>query len=450
LSGTCQDGTPVDPSDGVDCTVDSCDEANDVIVHTENNEYCNDGFFCNGVEYCSAIDDCQAGTPVDTNDGLDCTTDSCDEENDEVVNIPIDEDADGFNICSGPDQDCDDGEPTTYPGAPEVCDAVDNDCSAITVDGSQETWYFVETTCGAENSPCSDNTGVYDCIGGVQEDTCDPYANAGPEESCEDESAYDGIDNDCNGATDLDCNEVCDVDGDGQIAQDLPLFQELYCVLQGFDLGDCNDVDNTIYTGALEIPCDTIDQDCDGTDFEGTDEDSDGYTLHIECTQIDCNDDDPSINPGATELCNGVDDDCDNLTDEGFDLDGDTIPECFDNCPTIPNTDQSDVDTDTLGDVCDNCPSDYNPGQEDVDLDGILYNPLLIWFGGDVCDQDNDNDGCTDAVEAIVGTSPLLWDTDGDSVVDNCGLDQVDCNTLECTQECPILRSCNGCGGGLQ
>ncbi|MBI4701385.1 MAG: endonuclease [Deltaproteobacteria bacterium] len=30
----------------------------------------------------------------------------------------------------------------------------------------------------------------------------------------------------------------------------------------------------------------------------------------------DCNDDDPEVNPAATERCNGVDDDCDGLTDE--------------------------------------------------------------------------------------------------------------------------------------
>jgi hypothetical protein len=39
---------------------------------------------------------------------------------------PADLDNDGFSVCQG---DCDDDNDTVYPGAPEICDGIDNDCN---------------------------------------------------------------------------------------------------------------------------------------------------------------------------------------------------------------------------------------------------------------------------------------------------------------------------------
>ena len=47
------------------------------------------------------------------------------------------------------------------------------------------------------------------------------------------------------------------------------------------------------------------------------DQDSDGYGIGLECLGFDCNDENPRINPGATEVCNDIDDDCDLENDEG-------------------------------------------------------------------------------------------------------------------------------------
>ena len=95
---------------------------------------------------------------------------------------------------------------------------------------------------------------------------------------------------------------------------------------------------------------------------------------------------------------------------EGIDdFDCDVILNNFDNCPYIPNPDQTDLDNDTHGDVCDNCPNISNPFQTDTDSDDE----------GDACDLDDDNDGLSDAEEvSMYNTSPTNPDTDGDGLSD--------------------------------
>lgn len=87
---------------------------------------------------------------------------------------------------------------------------------------------------------------------------------------------------------------------------------------------DCNDQDPGVNPGAVEAEacCDGVDTDCDGHDDPAgwvcncgwvveEDQDGDGFSV-----DVDCNDEDPNIFPGATDYANGIDDDCDGEIDE--------------------------------------------------------------------------------------------------------------------------------------
>jgi len=126
------------------------------------------------------------------------------------------------------------------------------------------------------------------------------------------------------------------------------------------------------------------------------------------------------------------------------DDDDDFVPDEFDNCPLIANLLQLDsekdsgpdgapgvagVDDDGVNGVDDPgelCPLNLLgiplpiPGSDDICGDGV----------GDVCDEDDDNDGLLDTFEAGIGTNPLLADTDGDGFDDGAevaaGTDPID------------------------
>ena len=164
VDGACQPGTPINCDDGVTCTVDSCNEDTDMCDNVPNNALCDNGQFCDGTEICDSDNGCLGGSDP-------CLAGQvCDETFDECV-------AD----CTADDAVCDDGDTCTT----DSCDTATGLCN------------------NEPNYPCCGDT--Y-CDTG--EDPCSCSVDCGTPTSTE-TACSDGIDNDCDGFIDAEDQEDC-------------------------------------------------------------------------------------------------------------------------------------------------------------------------------------------------------------------------------------------------
>jgi len=196
----------------------------------------------------------------------------------------LDRDNDGFGVweqakvrCAAPtgyvdnSEDCADDDADVYPGAPEFCDKIDQDCNGEVDDEAVDAVaYYTDFDLDGYGGT---DSAIYACeqpegsitIGG----DCDDFSAIINPEAVE---RCDLIDNDCNGIVDdadsLDATTWYgdkDRDGFGDPEDTVQSCNQPEYFVGEANAGDCNDSDESVNPGANEVCNDGIDNNCNGS-----------------------------------------------------------------------------------------------------------------------------------------------------------------------------------------
>jgi hypothetical protein len=382
----CVTGTAPNCNDNVACTVDTCSNTQSACVNTPNHASCSDNVFCNGAEQCVAGLGCQPASAVVCNDGLTCTSDSCNEATDSCSFAPNNTACNDGLYCNGVET-CNPNSPAPSTGCnlgtPINCP---DDGIACTIEACSESTMSCQTT--NNNSVCPPGQFCIPSMNG-----CVPATPCTSSAQCDDNDDCNGVETChptlliCQQGTPVNCDDgvICTVD---------------LCNPNG---GTCSNLVNHAF-------CD------DGFACNGT-ELCDPFQDCVQGTQVTCNDNvactfDLCVEPNATCLNLAQNSACDDglfctgteICDPQLGCQSSGAPSCADNVAcTVDSCEESTQQCAHVPDhsLC-GCNQTCDPVQGCGNFCNVTACENKVYQCGDCLD--NDNDCLIDS-----GTDPECW-----------------------------------------
>lgn len=413
-------------------SVDAPESYGDTCI--DDDDLCIDGTECRayGAESEDRFCTVQCGDSDDCPDDSACLSLSSDDGLIKLCvpnDLCIDPDEDEYGSgpgCKGPD--CDQTNPNINPGAPEICDGLDNNCSGTIDDNAVDVNYPCDTS---QTGICAEGWTVCKQGGFIE---CEPNVTPG-----ERQEICDGLDNDCNRLVDEGPDE--DENYNFVIGIGRPCGNPDGQCFGGYQV--CNseakamecDGDDPFLEGVLDL-CDGIDNNCNGEiDEDANDPDNllgtpcyAGVGTCRSAATYSCDPDDPAAEPvcpaeprddnALPEVCDYTDNDCDGQIDNGFvnihdDYGGERVYDGIENCGQCGNNcvERLGGDPAALGlsvrcevsGTSATCSSECLPGRYDLDkvpANGCEFEPDLdaVYVATEVRDgtQGEDTSSCGD------------------------------------------------------